>query len=286
MMTIQHFFDERTATLTYVVDDGVDGVVIDPVRAFDESSNCASWEPCERVGNYIKEKHLRVPYVIDSHAHADHLTGLPYFKERFGACSVTGAGIGVIQETFRDTYKLGDEFFCDGSQFDLLVEDGQSIAVGSLSLRALRTPGHTPAHTSWQIGDAVFLGDTLFMPDYGSARCDFPGGSAATLFESVQRIYAMPDATRLFVCHDYRPGGRPLAFETTVADQKRANVQLSVGTTKEAYVAFREERDAELDAPKLLHPAIRTNICAGVVPEQRGGGGDCIKLDLALGGRV
>jgi glyoxylase-like metal-dependent hydrolase (beta-lactamase superfamily II) len=266
-MHIQHFFEPRSSTLSYVVHDATTAVVIDPVRDYEPKSARTSWAPAEEIAAYLDARGLAVPYVIDTHAHADHMTGLPFFRERYGARSVTGARIGEVQRAFRDFYDLGPAFPVDGSQFDVLVEAGERLGFGSLAVEAFHTPGHTPAHMSWRVGDAVFLGDTLFMPDYGSARCDFPGGSAAELWDSVQRIYALPDATRLFVCHDYQPGGRPLAFETTVGEQKRSNVQLDARTTKEAYVAFRARRDAELETPTLLLPSLQVNIRAGELPD-------------------
>ena len=279
-MRIEHFFDERSATLSYVVHDGRSAVVIDPVRDYDPKSGRTSWAPAERIAAYLDAAKLAVPYVIDTHAHADHMTGLPYFRERYGARSVTGAGIGVIQRAFRDLYHLDAAFPVDGRQFDVLVEPGGKLGFGTLELEALHTPGHTPAHLSLRVGDAVFLGDTLFMPDYGAARCDFPGGSAAELYDSIQALYALPGATRLFVCHDYRPGGRPLAFETTVGEQKRGNVQIDARTTKESFVAFRTRRDAELEAPALLLPSMQVNIRAGELPAPESNGIAYLKIPL------
>lgn len=281
-MRIQHFFDEQTWTLTYVVDDGRVGVVIDPVRNYDPKSGRTSWTSSEEVGAYIDREGLSVPFVIDTHAHADHMTGLPFFKARYRARTVTGARIGEVQRAFRDFYDLGDAFPVDGRQFDLLIDEGMRLVFGSLEMEALHTPGHTPAHMSWRVGDAVFLGDTLFMPDYGSARCDFPGGSASQLYDSIQRIYAMPDATRLFVCHDYRPGGRPLAYQTTVREQKRRNVQIDERTTREQYVTFREKRDAELEAPELILPSVQVNVRAGELPDPAANGVVYLKLPLDL----
>jgi glyoxylase-like metal-dependent hydrolase (beta-lactamase superfamily II) len=284
-MKIQHFFEEATSTLSYVVHDATTGVVIDPVRDYEPRSGRTSWASAEKIAEYCARQRLGIPYVIDTHAHADHMTGLPFFKERFGARSVTGEGIGEIQRAFRDLYHLGRDFPVDGRQFDILAKDGQRFGFGSLEIEALSTPGHTPAHVSWRIAGAVFLGDTLFMPDYGSARCDFPGGSAATLYDSIQRLYALPDATRLFVCHDYRPGGRALAFETTVAQQKRENVQLSAKTTKAEYVAFRKAKDAALEAPALILPSLQVNIRAGALPEPEPNGTAYLKIPLnRLGG--
>jgi glyoxylase-like metal-dependent hydrolase (beta-lactamase superfamily II) len=281
-MHVEPFFDEATSSLSYVVHDGRTAVVIDPVRDYDPKSGRTSWASAERIAAYLDRERLALPYVIDTHAHADHLTALPLFKTRYGARTVTGARVGEVQRAFRDIYNLGPDFPADGRQFDVLVEEGQRIGFGSLEVDALHTPGHTPAHMSWQIGDAVFVGDTLFAPDYGSARCDFPGGSAAILYDSIQRLYALPDATRLFLCHDYRPGGRPLACETTVGEQKRSNVQIHAGTTKADYVAFREQRDAGLEAPTLILPSLQVNIRAGELPEPESNGVSYLKIPVDL----
>jgi glyoxylase-like metal-dependent hydrolase (beta-lactamase superfamily II) len=279
-MEIQHFFDPATSTLTYVVHDTGTGVVIDPVLDYDPKSARTSCKSAEAVAQYIDDRHLAVPYVIDTHAHADHLTAMPFFKKRYGARTVTGSRIGEVQRSFRDIYNLGADFPVDGRQFDLLLDEGQELEIGSFLVHAMHTPGHTPAHMSWQIGDALFVGDTLFMPDYGTARCDFPGGSAEQLFDSIQRIYALPANTRLFMCHDYQPGGRELRFVTTVAEQKRANIQLREGTTKQEYANIRKNRDAQLDMPALILPAIQINIRAGEFPEPEANGTAYLKIPL------
>jgi glyoxylase-like metal-dependent hydrolase (beta-lactamase superfamily II) len=279
-MQIQHFFEEQTSSLSYVVHAGGDAVVIDPVRDYDPKNARTGWASAEQIAAYIDAQGLRVHYVIDTHAHADHLSAMPFFKERYGARTVTGARMGEIQRVFRDIYNLGPDFPVDASQFDVLVDEGDRLAFGALTVEAMHTPGHTPAHMSWKIGDALFVGDTLFMPDYGSARCDFPGGSAEQLYDSIQRIYAMPEDTRLFMCHDYRPGGRPLAFETTVGEQKRSNVQINARTTKAEYVAFRKEKDASLPAPVLILPSLQVNIRAGELPPPEDNGVSYLKIPL------
>jgi glyoxylase-like metal-dependent hydrolase (beta-lactamase superfamily II) len=284
-MKIQHFFEAQTSTLSYVVHAGKDAVVIDPVRDYDPKNGRTSWTSAEQIAAYIDREGLRVHYVIDTHAHADHLTGMPFFKERYGARTVTGARMGEIQRIFRDIYNLGADFPVDARQFDVLLDEGDRLDFGELTVEALHTPGHTPAHMSWKIRDAVFVGDTLFMPDYGSARCDFPNGSAEQLYDSIQRLYAMPDATRLFLCHDYRPGGRPLAFQTTVGEQKRSNIQINARTTKAEYVAFRAERDASLAAPVLILPSLQVNIRAGELPPPESNGVSYLKIPLNLLGR-
>ena len=279
-MEIQHFFDRATSTLTYVVHDAKTAVVIDPVLDYDPKSARASFQSAEAVALYVDEKHLAVPYVIDTHAHADHLTAMSFFEKRYGARTVTGSRIAEVQRSFRDIYNLGADFPVDGRQFDLLLEEGQELEIGSFFVQAMHTPGHTPAHMSWKIGDALFVGDTLFMPDYGTARCDFPGGSAEQLFDSIRRIYALPGSTRLFMCHDYQPGGRELRFVTTVAEQKRANIQLREGTTKQEYVRIRKERDTQLDMPALILPAIQINIRAGEFPQPEANGTAYLKIPL------
>lgn len=281
-MEIQHFFDQATSTLTYVVHDAKTAVVIDPVLDYDPKSSRTSVGSAQAVAQYMDGKHLSVSYVIDTHAHADHLTAMPFFKQRYGARTVTGSRVGEVQRIFRDIYNIGAAFPVDGRQFDLLLDEGQELEVGSFRVHAMHTPGHTPAHMSWQIEDALFVGDTLFMPDYGTARCDFPGGSAEQLFDSIQRIYALPESTRLFVCHDYQPGGRELRFVTTVAEQKRSNIQLRGETKKQDYIATRKKRDAQLDMPALILPAVQINIRAGELPEREANGTAYLKIPLNL----
>jgi glyoxylase-like metal-dependent hydrolase (beta-lactamase superfamily II) len=283
-MKIQHFFDKRTFTLTYVVHDEETkaGVVIDSVMDFDPKNGRTWHESCEAVAHYIDTQGLTIPYVLDTHAHADHLSGMQYFKARYGAQTVIGRLITIVQAGFRDLYNLGPDFPIDGRQFDVLLNDGDELQVGPLTVQAIHTPGHTPACLTYQIGDALFVGDTLFMPDYGTARCDFPGGSAEVLYESIQRLYTLPDATRVFTCHDYQPGGRALRYESTVGEERTTNIQLTSRTTKEAFVAFRQARDATLEMPVLILPSLQVNIRAGRLPDPEGNGVSYLRLPLNI----
>jgi glyoxylase-like metal-dependent hydrolase (beta-lactamase superfamily II) len=268
--------------LTYVIQDERlrVGVVIDSVLDFDPKSG-RTWNASnDAVVAYIEQNRLTIPYVLDTHAHADHLSGMAYFKDRYGARTVIGRHITTVQETFRKLFNLGPDFPVDGRQFDRLLDEGEELHVGSLRIKALHTPGHTPACMTYQIEDALFVGDTLFQPDYGTARCDFPGGSAATLYDSIQRLYAMPNATRIFTCHDYQPGGRPLQYESTVGEQKAGNIQLNARTTKEEYVEFRRKRDATLEMPVLILPSLQVNIRAGRLPEPENNEVSYLKLPL------
>jgi glyoxylase-like metal-dependent hydrolase (beta-lactamase superfamily II) len=281
-MRIQHFYHERTASLSYVVADEPSrtALVIDPVGDFDPRSARISSAPCEEIARWIEERELAVPLVIDTHAHADHLSGMPFFRERFGARGAIGRHITRVQETLRDLYGLGGELPCDGSQWDLLFDDGDAFEAGGLRVEALHSPGHTPACTSYRIGDALFVGDVLFMPDYGTARCDFPGGSAAQLYDSIQRLYELPDSLRLHTGHDYRPRGRALRFAATLGEQKRANVQLSTGVRKADFVAFRERRDKALPLPDLMLAVIQMNVRAGLPPPPGPDGARYLRIPL------
>ena len=283
-MKIQHFFDKRTWTLTYVVHDEPTrmGVVIDSVMDFEPQSGRTWDESCAAVAHYIDAHELTIPYVLDTHVHADHLSGMGYFKHAYGARSVIGNHITQVQSRFRHLFNLGEGFPTDGSQFDILLRDEDILEVGSLSVKALHTPGHTPACLTYQVGDALFVGDTLFMPDYGTARCDFPGGSAEILYESIQRIYALPDDTRIYTCHDYQPGGRAVRCESTVGEERATNVQLNARTSKEEFVAFRTKRDATLNVPALILPSLQVNIRAGNLPEAESNGIAYLKLPLNI----
>jgi glyoxylase-like metal-dependent hydrolase (beta-lactamase superfamily II) len=286
-MEVKAFFDPTTATLSYLAFDPVErvGVLIDPVADFDPASGGVSHESAAKVAEAIDELGLRIPWVLETHAHADHLSAAPWWKERTGASTVIGFQIIEVQRTFRNFFNLGPDFPVDGSQFDRLVGEGEVIEAGPLRIEAMHTPGHTPACISYRIGDVVFVGDTLFQPDHGTARCDFPGGSAAGLYDSIRRLYALPDETRLFTCHDYQPGGRELRFESTVGEQKAHNVQLDEKTRREDFIQFREARDATLTMPTLILPAIQVNIRGGELPAPESNGRSYLKIPLnAFGG--
>lgn len=282
MQDVLTFFDTATGSWSYLVVDphSRQAVVIDPVLDYDAPSARTARTGVDRLLQVVRERHLDVVWILETHAHADHLTAAAYLKEQLGAPVAVGAGICKVQQTFAGIFNLGDGFASDGSQFDRLLQDGDSLPLGNLAIRVLATPGHTSDSVSYLIGDAVFIGDTLFMPDVGSARCDFPGGDAATLYRSVQRLYALGDAMRLFVCHDYPPTDRQAQCETTVAAQRAGNIHLGDGVDLEAFVALRTARDATLPVPRLLLPAIQVNIRAGQSPLPESNGTAYLKLPL------
>jgi glyoxylase-like metal-dependent hydrolase (beta-lactamase superfamily II) len=266
-LNIQHFFDAATSTLSYVVWDAdtSDAVIIDPVLDFDPVNLKFSEESITELLTFVTDKGLTVRHVLETHIHADHITGAARLREKMGAKLVVGSLLPIIQETFVELLNL------DGSEinaeiFDVLMGDGDVLASGSLEIKAIHTPGHTPACTTYQIGDAIFAGDTLFMPDFGTGRCDFPKGSAETLYSSIKKLYELPDETRVFVGHDYQPGGRDLEFETTIGACKTGNKQLKANTPKEDFLKFRTERDAQLNLPKLIFQSVQLNIRAGALP--------------------
>lgn len=282
---VRHFFDPATSTLTYLVfdPDSRDAVVIDPVLDFDPASGKTSTASADRVAEAITTLGLALHYVLETHAHADHLSGSQHLKRRFGAKVAIGERITEVQATFQPIFDL-PAFSLDGSQFERLLHDGELLRAGSLAIRVIATPGHTPACVSYLIGDAVFTGDALFVEDSGTGRCDFPRGDAEALFHSVHdRLYALPGATRVFVGHDYQPNGRALAFETTIDRERRGNIQLTAATTAAEYVAFRTARDRTLGAPKLLLPSIQVNVDAGRLPAADAQGRRYLRLPLNLG---
>jgi glyoxylase-like metal-dependent hydrolase (beta-lactamase superfamily II) len=282
---IHEFFDPATFTLTYVVHDREtrDAVVIDPVLDYDPIASRTDTHSIRQVEAYLRANELRLHFVLETHAHADHLSGSPYLKKRFGARVVIGEQITAVQRVFRGIFGLGETFPVDGSQFDRLVADGESLEAGSLRIGVLAMPGHTPACVSYRIDDAVFTGDALFIEDYGTGRCDFPSGSADALFSSIQKLYTLPDETRVFVGHDYQPDGRPLRFETTIGASKRANVQITAQTSREDFVRLRNGRDATLAAPRLLFPSVQINVDAGRLPAPGEGGHRRLRVPLNLG---
>lgn len=270
-MQIKAFYDTRTFTLTYVVWDPHtrDALVIDPVLDFDPSAGKTWTESADAVIRFLNEHSLRLHYVLETHAHADHLSGSQRIKQSCPNVKLAiGARITEVQQAFKRIFDLPPEFATDGRQFDKLLNDGESLQAGSLSVRTIFTPGHTPACVTYQIDDALFTGDVLFMPDQGTGRCDFPGGSATDMYRSITgRIYTQPDSMRVFVGHDYQPGGRELQFETTVGAQKAHNIALRAGTSEQEFVRYRERRDASLNAPRLLFQSVQVNVDAGRLPE-------------------
>lgn len=284
-MNIETFFDPATYTLTYVVFDpkSRDAVVIDPVLDYDPAASQTSTKSIRAVEELLRKKELRLHYVLETHAHADHLSGSQYLKRRFEARVGIGERIREVQEVFKGVFDLGPDFPTDGRQFDQLFADGEKVKAGSLEIEVIATPGHTPACVSYRIGDAVFTGDALFIEDYGTGRCDFPKGSADALYSSVHdRLYALPDETRVFVGHDYQPNGRPMRFETTIGKSKEANVQLRASTTRDEFVKMRTTRDATLAAPRLLLPSVQVNVDAGRLPKPHANGRRYLSIPLDM----
>ena len=270
---VQAFFDEATNTISYIVKDPTSNscVLIDTVMDIDYAAGRITFDRADELIRQIETQGLKLEWIIETHVHADHLSAAPYIQQKLGGKIGVGSKITVVQDTFGKVFNEGTEFQRDGSQFDALFEDGDTYMVGNMQAFAMYTPGHTPACMVHVMGDAAFVGDTLFMPDGGSARCDFPGGSAEELYDSIQKVLALPDETRLFMCHDYGPNGRAIAWETNVAEQKEANIHVGQGKTKEDFVKFRTERDAQLAMPKLIIPSLQVNMRAGEVPTDKDG---------------
>ncbi len=276
------FFDEPTSTVSYVVrdPDGEACAVIDSVLDYDAAAGRTHTVSADAIIAHIRARGLRVEWLLETHVHADHLSAAPYIQRALGGRIGIGDQITVVQETFGKVFNAGTEFERDGSQFDQLFREQDRFEIGGLSGFVLHTPGHTPACLTYVIGDAAFVGDTLFMPDFGTARCDFPGGSAETLYDSIQKVLSLPDETRLFLCHDYKaPGRDAYAWETTVAEQKAANIHIA-GKTREAFVAMRTARDAQLGMPKLIIPSIQVNMRAGRMPPAEDNGVTYLKVPL------
>jgi glyoxylase-like metal-dependent hydrolase (beta-lactamase superfamily II) len=270
---VHGFFDPATNTISYVVRDPSSDAcaVIDSVMDIDYAAGRITYTHADELIAFITAKGWRLDWLIETHVHADHLSAAPYIQSKLGGKIGIGENITIVQETFGKVFNEGTEFQRDGSQFDALFKDGDSYSIGNLLGTALHTPGHTPACMTHVIGDAAFVGDTLFMPDGGSARADFPGGDAGVLYDSIQRVLALPDETRLFMCHDYGPNGRDIRWETTVAEEKEHNIHVGKGATKERFVKFRTERDATLAMPKLIIPSLQVNMRAGEIPTDGSG---------------
>nr|WP_294847407.1 MBL fold metallo-hydrolase [uncultured Sphingomonas sp.] len=281
--SIAGFFDEATFTISYVVHDPEtrEAAVIDSVLDYDSASGRTSFHSADRIIEYVTANDLSVQWLIETHAHADHLSAAPYLQERLGGKLAIGADIVRVQEVFGKLFNAGTEFQRDGSQFDQLFHDGERFQIGTLDAIALHVPGHTPADMAYVIGDAAFVGDTMFMPDYGTARTDFPGGSAHDLYQSIRRLLDLPRDTRLFMCHDYKaPGRDSYAWETTVGLQRDANVHVHDGVTEEEFVEMRTKRDKTLSMPALIMPSVQVNIRGGRLPDPEDNGVSYIKIPL------
>lgn len=285
MQQIKEFFDKKTWTLTYVVWDEMtkDAIVIDPVLDYDQSASVVSEESAQATLDFLRSKELKLHFILETHAHADHLSGSQIIKREFPNARIAiGQKITQVQEIFKGVFGLPDDFKTDGSQFDLLLKDGDQINAGSIKIKTLFTPGHTPACVSYYIDGNVFVGDALFMPDYGTGRCDFPAGSATDLYHSVHdRLYELPEDTKVYTGHDYLPNGRTLRFMATIAEEKAENIQLKASTTLEEFVRFRTERDRTLAAPKLLLPSVQVNIDAGHLPGPEKNGKRFLRIPIS-----
>lgn len=282
------FHHAATGTWSYVVSDEATraAAVIDPVLDYDWKSARTGTQSADALAAHCRSAGLDLRWILETHAHADHLSAAQHLKAVLGGTVAIGSGIRRVQRTFSKVFGLGTGFATDGSQFDRLLEEGERLPLGGLTVEVLATPGHTSDSLSFVIGDAVFIGDTLFMPDGGSARCDFPGGDAAQLYRSVQKLYALPEGTRMFVCHDYSPGGRPAQCETSVAEQRRSNIHLRDGIDEPQFVAMRNARDATLDVPQLIIPAVQVNIRAGHLPPPDADGVSYLRVPLDRFGRA
>lgn len=281
-INIHPIFDEVTSTMTYIVFDMPNGhaAIIDPVLDYEACSGTISTQSAQLVLQFIEEQKLTVEWILETHAHADHLSAAHYLQEKVGGKIAISAHINQIQQTFKDRFNLGTSFATDGSQFDHLFNDNEIFHIGKLSARALSVPGHTPADVAYHIGDAIFLGDTLFMPDLGTARCDFPGGDAQMMYRSIRKLLAFPDHTRLFVCHDYPTTERSIQWESTVAQQRQHNIHINDTVNETAFVNLRRARDATLTLPNLFLPAIQINIRAGKLPHPESNGVAYLKIPL------
>jgi glyoxylase-like metal-dependent hydrolase (beta-lactamase superfamily II) len=279
---VHGIFDPATWTVSYIVHHGPGTAcaIIDSVLDYDPKSGRTRTTSADKVVAYVQENQLRVEWILETHAHADHITAAPYLKQKLGGKVAIGHQITAVQKVFKGVFNLESEFKQDGSQFDALLKDDEEFRIGDLTAKVLAVPGHTPACVAYQVGDAVFVGDTLFMPDVGTARCDFPGGDAKALYASTRKLLSLPAQTRLFMCHDYPPNNRPVAYESTVAEQRAKNIHVHDGITEDAFVQMRTKRDATLEVPHLILPSIQVNIRAGHFPEPEANGKSYLKIPL------
>lgn len=280
---VTDFFDPTTFTYSYVVrdPDSQSCIIIDSVLDYDPASGRTQTDSAQKIVAFVREQQLTVEWLLETHVHADHLSAAPYLKQQLGGTLAIGAEITAVQTVFSQLFNVEPQFATDGSQFDRLLKEGDTLQVGGLTVQVMHTPGHTPACLSYVIGDAVFVGDTLFMPDYGSARCDFPGGDAHTLYNSIQRLFTLPDSTRMFMCHDYKaPGREEYCNETTVADERLHNIHVREGISAAEFVAMRNERDATLSMPTLILPSVQINMRAGELPPAEANGVRYLKIPL------
>lgn len=281
-VAVEAFFDESTFTVSYVVSDPASGhaAVIDPVLDYDASSGRTASHSADRLIAFVRDANLTIDWILETHVHADHLSGAPHVAEQLGGQTAIGCEVSTVQAAFRKIFNLKD-LAVDGSQFGHLFADGDTFMIGDVEARVMATPGHTPACVTYVIGDCAFVGDTLFMPDYGTARTDFPGGSAAQLYASIRKILSLPDDTRLFMCHDYKaPGRDQFVWETTVAEQNECNIHINENVTEAAFVKMREDRDRNLGMPKLILPSIQVNVNAGRLPEPDDNGIRYLRIPL------
>jgi glyoxylase-like metal-dependent hydrolase (beta-lactamase superfamily II) len=281
---VHGIFDPATWTVTYVVYEKVGSAcaIIDSVLDYDPKSGRTHTTSADKVIAFVKEKNLKVEWILETHAHADHVTAAPYLKEKLGGVTAIGDHIQQVQKVFQGVFNLESSFKTDGSQFGHLLKADEEFKIGELTGKTLFVPGHTPACVAYQIGDAVFVGDTMFMPDVGTARCDFPGGDAKVLYQSVRKLLSLPNETRLFMCHDYPPTDRAICFETTVAEQREKNIHVHDGVSEAEFVAMRSKRDATLEMPVLILPAVQVNIRAGEMPPKEANGVAYLKIPMNL----
>ena len=280
---VESFFDENTFTASHIASDPETGqcAVIDSVLDYDAASGRTRTQAADKIVDYVTKNNLTVAWIFETHVHADHLSAAPYLKEKLGGKIAIGDKVPIIQKTFGEIFNAEPEFARDGSQFDALFSDGATFTLGKIKAQFLHTPGHTPACATIIIGDAAFVGDTLFMPDYGTARCDFPGGDARLLYRSIQKLFALPDETRLFMCHDYKAPGRDhFSWETSVADEKENNIHVGGGVSEDEFVKMRETRDATLNMPRLILPSVQVNMRAGALPPPEANGIRYLKMPV------